>query len=105
MDGDVVRTTVRNTGNRDGETVIQVYAGCESPLAPKHPKLCGFGRIAVNAGETREISIRLDPLTWTVVDEQGVRQTAEHGILYVGLYQPDARSTELTGASPVQIKK
>lgn len=105
VDGDVVRTTVRNTGNRDGETVIQVYAGCESPLAPKHPKLCGFGRIAVKAGETREISIRLDPLTWTVVDEQGERQTAEHGILYVGLYQPDARSTELTGASPVQIKK
>ena len=98
-----VRMTVRNTGDRDGETVAQVYADCDSPLAPKHPRLCGFCRVSLKAGEEKEVRVKLDPLTWTVVDEEGERQPVTRGTLYVGLNQPDARSAEADGKEAMRI--
>ncbi len=99
-----VTVKVKNTGDTDGETVAQVYAACESDLAPKHPKLCGFARVALRAGEEKEVRVKLDPLTWTVVDEEGERRTVSGGILYAGLNQPDACSVKLTGQKPVEIR-
>jgi len=100
-----VTLRVKNTGDVDGETVAQVYVACDSPLAPAHPRLCGFKRIAVKAGETIEAQVKLDPLTMTVVNEDGERVNVEHATLYAGLNQPDARSIELTGQKPVELKK
>ena len=102
-DGEI-RMTVRNGGSRDGETVAQVYVQCDSSLAPLHPRLCGFKRVSLKAGETREISVKLDALTWTVVNEQGERETVSHGTIYAGLFQPDARSRELTGQKSMEIR-
>ena len=105
-DGDhEVILRIRNRGNRDGETVAQVYVRCESDLAPTHPRLCGFRRVALAAGEEKEVRVKLDALTWTVVDENGERQNVEHGVLYAGLNQPDARSVALTGMKPIEIRK
>ena len=105
-DGDhEVILRIRNRGNRDGETVAQVYVRCESDLAPTHPRLCGFRRVALAAGEEKEVRVKLDALTWTVVDENGERQSVEHGVLYAGLNQPDARSVALTGMKPIEIRK
>ena len=102
-DGEI-RMTVRNGGSRDGETVAQVYVQCDSGLAPLHPRLCGFKRVSLKAGETREISVKLDALTWTVVNEQGERETVSHGTIYAGLFQPDSRSRELTGQESMEIR-
>ena len=105
-DGDhEVILRIRNCGNRDGETVAQVYVRCESDLAPTHPRLCGFRRVALSAGEEKEVRVKLDALTWTVVDENGERQNVENGVLYAGLNQPDARSVALTGMKPIEIRK
>ena len=98
-----VKVRVRNTGSREGDAVVQVYVRCDSPLAPLHPRLCGFRRVTLAAGEEREITVKLDPLTWTVVDEEGNRQPEAHGTLFVGLNQPDDRSVELTGNRPLEI--
>ena len=98
-----VRMIVRNTGDRDGETVAQVYVACDSPLAPTHPRLCGFVRIGLKAGEEKEVCVKLDPLTWTVVDEDGSRREVRKGTLYCGLYQPDALSEKLTGKKAMRI--
>lgn len=99
-----MKVLVRNTGKRDGETVVEIYADCDSPLAPKHPRLCGFCRVSLKAGEEKEVRVKLDPLTWTVVDEQGERQPVQTGTLYAGFSQPDARSAELTGKKPYEVK-
>ncbi|MBQ8072255.1 MAG: glycoside hydrolase family 3 C-terminal domain-containing protein [Clostridia bacterium] len=104
-EAETVRLRVKNTGDRAGETVAQVYVRCDSPLAPVHPRLCGFRRVSLQPGEEKEIQVRLDPLTWTVVDENGDRQPAPHGTLYAGLSQPDARSAALTGQKPLEIRK
>ena len=102
---DAVKISIRNIGKLNGETVVQIYVSCDSPLAPPHPRLCGFRRVELQPGEEKEILVPLDPLTWTVVDENGDRSPVEHGILYAGLNQPDALSVRLTGNQPVEIRK
>ena len=79
---------IRNTGLMSGDALIQVYAACDSPFAPVHPRLCGFRRVSMNPGETKSVSFRLDPFTRSVINNEGERIAAEHGILYVGLGQP-----------------
>ncbi|MBQ9251841.1 MAG: glycoside hydrolase family 3 C-terminal domain-containing protein [Clostridia bacterium] len=98
-----VSIQVRNAGERDGETVIQVYVAPESPLAPTNPRLCGFRRVALDKGEAKTVEVKLDALTWTVVDEEGERQRVAHGKLFVGLNQPDEFSVSLTGNRPLEI--
>ena len=98
-----VSLQVRNAGERAGETVVQVYGALESPLAPTNPRLCGFKRIALDKGEEKTVEVKLDALTWTVVDEEGERQSVAHGKLFVGLNQPDEFSVSLTGNRPLEI--
>jgi beta-glucosidase len=50
-----VRATVRNTGDRDGADVVQVYAELPDPDAP--PRLVGFARVEVPAGGERSCAI------------------------------------------------
>ena len=100
-----VSIEVSNRGDRDGETVLQVYVACDSPYAPVHPRLCGFRRVALKSGEMKRFDVTLDQYTDTVINDEGVRCKAAHYTLYAGLCQPDEMSTRLTGSSPVEIKK
>ena len=83
-----ISAEIRNTGRMAGDALIQVYAACDSPFAPVHPRLCGFQRVSLNPGETKTVSVTLDPFTRTVINSEGNRISAEHGTLYVGLGQP-----------------
>ena len=92
------QATVTNAGGMDGETVVQVYGHVDSPLAEPNPRLIGFARVNLAAGETKRVRVKLDKNAFTVVDEDGERLTPGGKCdVYVGLYQPDARSAELTG--------
>jgi len=63
--GDTVRVsvTVKNTGLRDGDEVVQLYA---TPPASSRPQelraLCGFARVHLAAGETRTVEITVPAL-------------------------------------------
>ena len=103
--GQVIHAEVTNTGKADGDAVVQVYVKCDSKDAPLHPRLCGFGRISVKAGETSEVCIPLDKLTATVVNEQGDRIPAEHMTFFVGMSQPDKKSTSMAGVDCVMIQE
>jgi len=100
-----VSMEISNTGDRDSETVLQVYVACDSPCAPVHPRLCGFRRVALKSGETKCFEVTLDPNTDTVIDEAGERRKAEHYTLFAGMSQPDELSVRLTGIRPIEIKK
>ena len=100
-----VSMEISNTGDRDSETVLQVYVACDSPFAPVHPRLCGFRRVALKSGETKCFEVTLDPNTDTVIDEAGERRNAEHYTLFAGMSQPDELSVRLTGIRPIEIKK
>jgi beta-glucosidase len=50
-----VTLAVTNSGQRDGEEVVQLYG--EAPAARTNPALCGFTRIALKAGETKTVTL------------------------------------------------
>ncbi|MBR3904889.1 MAG: glycoside hydrolase family 3 C-terminal domain-containing protein, partial [Clostridia bacterium] len=99
-----VTVTVKNVGKMDAEEVVQVYVRNDSKDAPLHPALCGFKRVAVKAGESVQVEITLSALTFTVVNDEGKRLPCEKATLFVGGYQPDAVSAELTGKKCLEIK-
>ncbi len=96
--------TVTNTGAMKGGAVVQVYAQSDSPLSPKYPRLCGFARVELAPGESRQVTVKLDPLTNTVVNEAGERVPAGNVTLKAGFSQPDAYSISLTGFTPVTVE-
>jgi beta-glucosidase len=53
-----VAVTVKNTGTRDGDEVVQVYATAENPPVPMPLReLVGFARVPLKAGETKTVGI------------------------------------------------
>jgi len=53
-----VEVEVQNTGERTGETVLQIYAGLGT-RNPERPvkKLCGFQRVSLQTGESKVVSV------------------------------------------------
>ena len=103
-EGNQVRVQIRNEGETDGDAVVQIYAACDHPDAPPAPRLCGFRRVSLQRGEAREITVPLDALTATVVNEKGDRVPVSRLTLHVGLNQPDALSVRLTGQTPLVLE-
>jgi beta-glucosidase len=60
-EGDLeVRVTVRNAGDRDGREVVQVYTGLEdSAVSRPVRELKAFANVALAAGESREVTLRV----------------------------------------------
>jgi beta-glucosidase len=84
-----VRARVRNTGQRTGDEVVQVYLDSpDTPLAPKHA-LVAFQRVTLAPGETRELEFALDARALSSVDNAGKRSVApgEYRV-FVGSGQP-----------------
>jgi beta-glucosidase len=52
------RVTVRNTGKRAGADVVQIYV--QVPGSPVR-RLAGFGKVALAPGQSREVSVELEP--------------------------------------------
>lgn len=99
-----VTATVANTGKLDGETVVQVYVrDTQSAFEVPNTHLAGFARIALAAGEEKQVAVKLDRNAFTVVNDAGER-IADGKVydVYCGLSQPDAVSVELMGTAPVK---
>jgi len=64
-----VTFTVKNTGNRAGEETTEIYAAL--PAAAKEPpkRLVGFQKVHLNAGESTDVSVNLDPRFLSIYDE------------------------------------
>ena len=96
---------VVNEGTMAGEALVQVYVECDSPFAPVHPRLCGFRRISLLPGQRKTVTVPIDPLTATVIDDHGEEIKAPGYKLFVGLSQPDAESVRMSGVQPVIISE
>ena len=54
--------TITNTGNRDGVEIAQMYIrDCVSSAARPVKELKGFERVALKAGESKEVSFTITP--------------------------------------------
>ena len=82
---------VTNTGNRDGEEVVQLYiTHTEENTSPK--PLCalkGFKRIFLKKGESQEITFTLTPEELALVEQNGmVTESSGKAVIYIGGGQP-----------------
>ena len=102
---DAAQVTLENRG-RATEDVVQLYirdnGSCD---APTNPILCGFLRVALDAGEGKTVQVPIDPAALTVVNEAGQRVPGSGSwTLYAGMGQPDHRTRELTGRMAVSVE-
>ncbi|MBB6144764.1 beta-glucosidase [Silvibacterium bohemicum] len=64
-----VRFTVKNTGKRAGAEVSEIYVTMP-PSADEPPKrLVGYDKLMLEPGESREVTVQVDPLYLSVYDE------------------------------------
>ena len=89
---------VTNTGARDGEEVVQLYVHYLSPKA-EHPvqQLRAFDRVAIAAGQTREVTLTIDRTDLSYWDAARHAFVPESGPieLRVGASSADIRCTSV----------
>ena len=100
-----VMIEVTNAGGTDTQDVIQAYIRVhDSEYAVPNVSLCGFSRVFLGAGETKEISMVIPGKAFTVIDESGERVSGgQNFTLYFGTSQPDDRSVLLSGRTPLRL--
>jgi len=65
----VVSFTITNTGKRAGAEIAEVYAMLPEAAQEPPKRLVGFDKVMLQPGESREVSITVDPLYLSVYDE------------------------------------
>jgi beta-glucosidase len=64
-----VTFTVKNTGTRAGVEIAEVYAGLPAAAGEPPKRLVGWSRVKLNPGESREVSVSIDPKYLSIFDE------------------------------------
>ncbi|WP_401000075.1 glycoside hydrolase family 3 C-terminal domain-containing protein [Agromyces sp. GXQ0307] len=107
-DGLLVRVPVTNTGERDGSEVVQVYTSLPGSTVARAPReLKGFAKVALAAGERREVEIRvrrIDLAYWDTRVDLWIVEGGDYTV-EVGASSRDIRSvaTVEVEADPVRI--
>jgi beta-glucosidase len=84
--------TIRNTGPRDGDEVVQLYLG--KPGDTANPVLAGFSRVHLKAGESQTVTLPLDARALSLVGTDGQRQVNPGDyVVTLGGGQPDHADT------------
>lgn len=85
-----VTAVVRNTGDRAGAEVVQVYVGLPVELGQPPKRLVGFQKVGVEPGGSSEVSITIDPSAtnhplsvWSYAERAFVVEEGDYTI-YVG---------------------
>jgi beta-glucosidase len=88
---------VRNTGKMAGEEVVELYVAAPGDSGVEHPSLAGFTRAQLAPGESKRVSIDIDPRWISRVDDKGERHIeAGEYTLWLGGGQPGkAAGTEV----------
>jgi beta-glucosidase len=77
--GAMVDVIVRNTGERQGSEVVQVYVGFPASAGAPPKQLMGFEKVSLRPGETRTVQVTLEPRAFQYWDEQADRWTRDRG--------------------------
>jgi len=64
-----VTFTVKNTGTRAGAEIAEVYAALPASASEPPKRLVGFSKVRLNPGESREVSVTIDPKYLSIFDE------------------------------------
>ena len=98
-----VETELRNTGNREGDEVAQLYLTFPDQPGVPDIALRGFQRVHLAAGESRRVRFDLSPRDLSAVDPDGARKvmTGEYRV-FVGSGQPETGATVSNGTFSVE---
>jgi beta-glucosidase len=69
-----VTFTVTNTGERAGSEIAEVYAGLPAAAEEPPKRLVGWARVALKPGESREVTVAVDPKYLSIYNEHGDEQ-------------------------------
>jgi beta-glucosidase len=64
-----VTFTVKNTGQREGSEIAQIYAALPETAAEPPKRLVGFTKIQLKPGETKEVTVNIDGKYLSIFDE------------------------------------
>ena len=100
-----IRVTVKNHSEVATRDVVEVYIkNQDSKYAPVNPALCGFAKVALEAGEEKELTITVSKEAYKVVNDEGEKIfDSSSSVLFVGTNGPDKRSEALTGKMTKQL--
>ena len=96
-----VTFNVKNTGKRAGSEIAQVYAMLPDSAGEPFKRLAGFQRLDLAPGESKSVTVMLDPWTLSTFDEQSNAWSLSPGAykLFVG---PSSSETPLKATLQIQ---
>lgn len=65
-----VTFTVKNTGDRAGQEIAEVYAGLPASTNEPPKRLVGWSKVRLNAGESKQVRIAIPQLYLSIYDER-----------------------------------
>jgi len=68
--GHEVSFEVKNTGSRAGTEIAEVYAALPAAAGENYKRLVAFDRVALGPGESKTVTLQIDPKYVSVFDEQ-----------------------------------
>ncbi|HEX3473308.1 MAG TPA: glycoside hydrolase family 3 C-terminal domain-containing protein [Silvibacterium sp.] len=99
--GHEVTFNVKNTGSRPGVEIAQIYATLPAAAGESYKRLVAFDRVALAPGESKTVTLKIDPTYLSVFNEQKNGWDLLPGD-YKVLAGPSSAETPLTGGFHVQ---
>lgn len=97
-----VTVTVKNTGTREGQEVVQLYIADKKSSLPRPLKeLKGFKKIRLAAGESKEVSFTIDKESLSFFDDMKHAWVAEPGKFEAIIA---ASAVDIKGVVPFELK-
>ena len=96
----IVRFTVRNAGSRAGAAVAQVYVGPANGGWEAPRRLAGWRKLALAPGESRTVSVRVDPRLLARVDRRSRQWVRAPGAYRVWLGDS---AEHLVQSTPIEL--
>jgi beta-glucosidase len=78
-----VSVRVRNTGNRRGAEVVQLYVGFPDSIDGPPNQLKGFAKVTVDPGKARRVKMKLDPSSfahWSTTENAWVVEPGTYAL-------------------------
>ncbi|HXJ86881.1 MAG TPA: glycoside hydrolase family 3 C-terminal domain-containing protein [Candidatus Binatia bacterium] len=96
-----VHFTVKNTGNRAGAEIAEVYARLPKGADESFKRLVGWTRVKLAAGESQTVSVAIDPRVLQTFDEANNRWNLAPGD-YEVMVGPCSDNTPLAGSLSIR---
>jgi beta-glucosidase len=97
----VVSLSVKNTGERAGTEIAQIYVTLPDAAGEPFQRLIGWERVDLKPGESKSVSVKIDPLMLSIYDERKSGWQLLKGTYHISA-GPSSAETPLRGTLHVR---